>query len=200
MKPPVDRCTRRAFTARLGWHAVGVLGLVSGAQAAEPRGPAPPGDETLPGALLERSPFVYISPLRSNGAESTCHAELWYAWLDGAVVVTVARDRWKASAIAQGLDRARIWVGDHGRWKTWYGGGNEAFRQAPRFDAIGERVKDDALLERLLAIYEHKYPDEIADWRDRMRQGNADGTRVLLRYTPVEKSAARLPSNDFEPA
>ena len=196
--PTPRKISRRAFGGRVAWTGLGGLALVAGLPSrARPEASAAGRPTT---ALLEESPFVYISPLRSNGEESTCHAELWYAWLDGAVVVTVARDRWKASAIARGFDRARIWVGDHGRWKTWYGGSNEAFRQAPRFDAIGERVKDDALLERLLAIYEHKYPDEIADWRDRMRQGNADGTRVLLRYTPVEESAARLPSNDIEPA
>ena len=88
-------------------------------------------------------------------------------------------------AIARGLANARIWVGDHGRWKNWYGGTNEAFRQAPKFEARGERVKDDALLERLLALYEKKYPAEIAQWRGPMREGNADGSRVLLRYVPA---------------
>jgi hypothetical protein len=133
--------------------------------------------------LLERSPFVYVSPLRSDGSESTCHAEVWYAWLDGAVVVIVAADRWKARAVESGLVRARIWVGDHGRWKGWISN-NEEFRSAPSFDAVGERVRDAGLLDRLLAAYERKYPDEIAQWRDRMRDGYGDGSRVLLRYRP----------------
>jgi hypothetical protein len=133
--------------------------------------------------LLEKSAFVYVSPLLANGQESTCHAELWYAFLDDAVVVTVARDRWKATALARGLDRARIWVGDHGRWKTWYGGRNEAFRQAPHFDARVERTQDPKRFAALMNVYETKYPEEIADWRDRMRQGQADGSRVMLRYT-----------------
>ena len=34
--------------------------------------------------LLERSAFVYVSPLKSDGAESRCHGEVWYGWLDGA--------------------------------------------------------------------------------------------------------------------
>ena len=36
-------------------------------------------------ALLERSAFVYVSPLKSDGAESRCHGEVWYGWLDGRV-------------------------------------------------------------------------------------------------------------------
>ena len=40
-------------------------------------------------------------------------------------------------------------------------------------------------LDRLLAAYETKYPAEIADWRDKMRSGYADGTRTLVRYTPA---------------
>ena len=44
---------------------------------------------------------------------------------------------------------------------------------------------DEALLERLLALYEKKYPREIASWRDKMRDGYTSGERLLLRYTPV---------------
>jgi hypothetical protein len=50
-------------------------------------------------------------------------------------------------------------------------------------------VKDDALLEQLLAIYEKKYPDEIAEWRDKMRSGYHDGSRVLIRYIPSSGAA-----------
>jgi hypothetical protein len=135
-------------------------------------------------SALERSPLVYISPLRSDGSESVCHGEVWYAWLDGAVVIITGSERWKARALTKGLDRARLWVGDHGPWKRMLGK-NEAFRQAPSFEARAERVKDDALLERLLATFERKYPNEIASWRERMRAGYADGSRVLIRYAPA---------------
>ena len=157
---------RRAFIARgLAW-----LGAVlSGPLAAAPARASSPSLRTL----LESSPFVYVSPLRSDGSESSCHAEVWYAWLDEAVVVIVAADRWKARAVERGLTRTRIWVGDHGRWKGWISN-NEEFRSAPSFEAVGERVRDAALLDRLLAVYEAKYPD-----------GFADGSRVLLRYRPA---------------
>jgi hypothetical protein len=38
------------------------------------------------------------------------------------------------------------------------------------------------MIDRLLAVYEEKYPNEISKWRDRMRSGFADGSRILLRY------------------
>jgi hypothetical protein len=136
------------------------------------------------GQALETSGLVYVSPLRADGRESTCHGEVWFGWIDGAVVINTSKETWKARALERGLDRARIWVGDHGRWKRPVGS-SQAFRQAPSFEARAERIKDDALLDRLLAIYERKYPGEIARWRDRMRSGYADGSRILICYTPV---------------
>ncbi|MCR9094840.1 MAG: hypothetical protein NXI30_11535 [bacterium] len=180
---PALRLTRRRFSRALAWSALGSAALAAAPDEIRAAEPAPAGPP--PTKLLDESPFVYVSPLGRDDSESTCHAELWYAWLDDAVVVIVGSDRWKATALARGLDRARIWVGDHGLWKTWYGGRNQAFRAAPNFVAKGERLKDDALLDRLLARYETKYPAEIADWRDPMRSGHADGSRVLIRYTPT---------------
>ena len=55
---------------------------------------------------------MYISPIRSDGAESQCHAELWYAWMQdspggdpsaGSVVVTVATKGWKAQKFGQAM-------------------------------------------------------------------------------------------------
>lgn len=132
---------------------------------------------------LEKSEFVYVSPLRSDGSESTCHGEVWYGWLDGAVVINTAPGTWKARALAKGLDRARIWVGDYGRWKRMLGTSDD-FRKGPSFYARAERSRDEALLERLLALYDEKYPEEIGRWRDRMRQGFHDGSRLLVRYVP----------------
>ena len=83
---------------------------------------------------LESSGLVYVSPLLADGRESRCHAEVWFAWLDGAVVIVTARDRWKALAVARGLDRARLWVGDRGTWKRVLGHSDE-FRAAPSFEA-----------------------------------------------------------------
>ena len=173
----MDLLRRRQFLQR------GLAGLAAGALAPLWHSGAARA-ASLPSAL-ETSPFVYVSPLRSDGSESRCHAEVWYAWLDGAVVMTVASDRWKATAISRGLDKARIWVGDYGRWKGLISN-NERFRQGPSFLATGERVTDPALFEQLIAAYEVRYPEEIGQWRGRMRQGQQDGSRVVIRYRPVD--------------
>ncbi len=148
---------------------------------------APRRRAALPDALseaLERSPFVYVSPLRSDGSESRCHGEVWYAWLEGAVVLNTASTTWKARALEQGLDRARIWVGDYGPWKGSLGSRSDAFRKGPEFLARAEISRDVALGERVLEVYARKYPDEIDAWRERMRKGLADGSRLLIRYRP----------------
>jgi hypothetical protein len=134
--------------------------------------------------LLENAEFAYVSPLKKDGSESRCHAEVWYAWIDGAVVMTVSSSGWKATAIGNGLGTARIWVGDHGRLKGLQSGSQD-FRKGVTFDARAETSNDMALLERLLAEYERKYPKEIANWRDKMREGTRDGSRVTIRYTPL---------------
>lgn len=135
-------------------------------------------------SLLEGSEFVYISPLDSQGEESRCHGEVWYGWLDRGVVIVTSRETWKARSLARGRDRARIWVGNYGRVKGLLGA-NEAFRKARHFDALASEVKDAAVLERLITLYETKYPREIAKWRDKFRSGYADGSRMLIRYTPA---------------
>jgi hypothetical protein len=134
--------------------------------------------------LLERSGFVYVSPLTSAGAESRCHGEVWYGWLDGRVVLITAKSSWKARALERGLARTRIWVGDHGRVGGVLGR-NEAFRQAPSFEATAARSRDEALLGRLMEAFRRKYPDEIQSWEPRMRAGFASGDRVLLTYAPA---------------
>jgi hypothetical protein len=176
-----DLITRRRFLVAAAGFALAPAALTFPARrllAAAPDGLSP--DLT---SALEKSPFVYVSPLRSDGKESSCHAEVWFAWIDGAVVLTSASTSWKALAAKKGLG-ARIWVGDYGRAKT-LGFGNEGFRKGPSFDARATIVKDPALVDRLLAAYDKKYPKEIGSWRDKMRAGNADGSRVLLRYVPA---------------
>lgn len=176
--------TRRALLASaLAAAAAPLLARVARAQGAA--SPAP--SKGLPAATLaplESSGFVYVSPLRADGSESRCHGEVWFAWLDGAVVVISAPDRWKARSLRAGHDRARIWVGDHGTWKTLTGH-SDAFRKAPSFEARGRFVTDRAVLDRLLAVYAKKYPSEIGRWRDRFETGFTSGERVLIAYTPL---------------
>lgn len=140
-------------------------------------------------ASLESSRFVYISPLLPPGSESTCHGEVWYGWLDETVVIITSTGSWKARALERGLDQARLWVGDHGRWKGWLWN-NEAFREAPGFDARATVDADPDLLDRLMARYRAKYPEEIESWEPRMRAGFERGDRILIRYAPIDTNAA----------
>ncbi|MFQ5697290.1 MAG: hypothetical protein ACE5IL_03270 [Myxococcota bacterium] len=131
---------------------------------------------------LRASPFVYVSPLRSDGSESTCHAEVWYFWDGDAVVLSTSAKTWKARARASGLERARLWVGDRGRGQK---GPSGSFREAPTFLARVTLDTDDAVFERLLSAYARRYPKEWGKWEPRFRSGRLDGTRVTLRYTPI---------------
>jgi len=169
---------RRSFLAA----AAGAAAWLVAPGRARAKG-APPA--ALP--LLESSKFVYISPLCADGSESSCHGELWFGWLDGAVVINTRRGTWKTRALRdRSLDRARIWVGDHGRWKTGFTGRehNEEFRKAPSFDARASFETDRALLDRLLALYRAKYAGEFDRWEEDMRTGVYSGERVLIRYQP----------------
>lgn len=132
--------------------------------------------------LLRKSGFVYVSPLLGSGAESRCHGEVWFGWLDGSVVLITSKESWKARALGRGLARARIWVGDHGRVGRVLG--RDAFRAAPSFDARASAPKDAALVDRLMAVYREKYPGEIGTWEPRFRSGVESGERILLRYEP----------------
>lgn len=171
-----------AWAGAFAFGAAASPGFAARAAAAQPELP----DATR--RLLETSGFVYVSPLLADGSESTCHGEVWFAWLDGAVVLITARDTWKARALRRGRERARIWVGDHGRWDRLLGT-NDAFRRAPHFDAGVSRSEDAALLDRLMERYREKYPDEIASWEPRMRRGFERGDRWLLRYRPLPGDA-----------
>lgn len=184
----LERRAQPISRRRLLGHALTLGALVTwpAAVRAQPSKNENAEPSQSPGGLstqyLTESEFAYVSPLRSNGQESACHGEVWYAWLDESVVVITAKTTWKARALAGGLDSARIWVGDHGRWKGWFRN-NEAFRQAPAFLANAKTDNDPALLDRLMNVYKTKYPAEFTDWEDRQRSGFRSGERIIIRYS-----------------
>ena len=135
-------------------------------------------------SALGQASFVYVSPLSASGAESTCHGEVWYGYLEGAVFLVTSKESWKARSLAKGRDRARIWVGDYGTWKrgplrNW------DFRTGPSFVARASRHDGGDLFEQLMLQYGERYPDEIGKWEPRFREGLISGERVLLRYQPM---------------
>ena len=141
-------------------------------------------DFELPGAAsqaLAKTPIVYLSPIQSSGEESTCHAEIWFAHAGTDVYVVTPATAWRTRAIEKGLDRARIWVGDHGVWRR-----NSKFKSAPSYLSKASIVpKGDSAIERGLAIMGEKYASDWAKWGPRFRAGLKDGSRVMLRYQPV---------------
>jgi hypothetical protein len=129
---------------------------------------------------MERSKLVYVSPLLADGSESRCHGEVWYFVDGGGVVLATAHDGWKARALAAGRDRARLWVGDFGRYR----GDRSLIAAAPTVDARAARDDAPAVFERLLAAFAVRYPEEWGKWEPRFREGVKSGKRVVIRYTP----------------
>jgi hypothetical protein len=166
------RITRRTFLAAAAAGTAGML-LPRRARADHHEGPL--------AAAMAASPLVYVSPLKKDGSESTCHGEVWFVAEGKDVLVVTAHDRWKAKSVAAGLDRARLWVGDFGVWTKADG----KWKTAPTFDAKVKAEKDAAVHASALALFGKKYPAEWSKWGPRFKDGLADGSRVLLRYSPA---------------
>jgi hypothetical protein len=130
---------------------------------------------------MAKSPLVYLTPMRSDGKESACHAEVWFAHRGDDVYVVTSSSAWRAQAIDKGLDRARIWVGDYGPWR-----GDSKFKSAPNYMAkAGVVAKGDSAIESVLSLMGEKYASEWGKWGPRFRSALGDGSRVMLRYRPV---------------
>lgn len=134
-------------------------------------------------AALAKSRLVYVSPLHPDGAESKCHGEVWFFLDDGDVVLGTDRKRWKARALEQGWEQARIWVGDFGP----VGKAGNTYREAPQFDAEASIDADPATFARLMTSFGEKYSDEWGKWGPRFQKSYDDGSRVLIRYRPVSE-------------
>lgn len=132
-------------------------------------------------AAMAESPLVYISPLKSNGEESRCHGEVWFFADGGDVVICSETKTWKATAQRQGLQQARIWVGDYG--PVWRSLGR--YRNAPEFLAEVSVDTDPATHQRLMTRFAERYPEEWPEWEERFVEQYAAGTRVILRYRPI---------------
>jgi hypothetical protein len=153
-----------ACAALLPWQARGAEGSGNGLQAG-----------------MAESDLVYVTPLRGNGSESRCQAEVWFVADGGDAVVVTATDAWRARAVAQGLDRARLWVGDVGVWTDSDG----AYRQLPSTLASASMITEPAEHARLLEVFGDKYSLEWIIWGPRFRNGLEEGSRVMIRYAPV---------------
>lgn len=130
---------------------------------------------------LAKTPIVYLSPIQTSGEESQCHAEIWFAHHGTDVYVVTPATAWRTQAIQKGLDRARIWVGDHGVWRR-----SNKFKTSPSYLSKASIVaKGDPAIERGLVTMGEKYASDWKKWGPRFRTGLKDGSRVMLRYRPV---------------
>lgn len=130
-------------------------------------------------AALETSKLIYLTPIRSNGEESRCKAEIWFAYHGGDCFVVTPPDAWRAEAVGRGLTRARFWVGEFGIWTSADG----AFRQAPERMATASLEADGNVQARVLDTMGEKYADDgWTRWGREFREGLVDGSRVMIRY------------------
>lgn len=129
----------------------------------------------------EASPLIYLTPIQSNGAESRCQAEIWFATVDGAMYVVTAAEAWRAEAVRRGLSGARIWVGDVGLWR----GSKGKYKALPTVDARASLEADATVHNQVLEAMGAKYSAEWGTWGPRFRNGLADGSRVMLKYQPT---------------
>ena len=134
-------------------------------------------------AAIESSEVIYITPIRSDASESTCHGEVWFVPEGQDLLIVTKPDLWRFRAVKQGLDRARIWVGDFGVWKK----SQDKFKTAPTFLAQAEHISSNAgLAKQTLEAMGVKYATTGWDtYGPRFNKGLRNGDRVLLRYRPV---------------
>ena len=162
--------TRRVLLAFSGAVVSGVAALRSSATVSDAARTA-----------LDHSDVVYITPLKRDSAESTCHAEVWFVFDGSDLFVVTSSKAWRATAVTRGLTRARLWVGEFGEWKN----AKEGFRKAPELLASATLVTDTQVHGSVLERFGDKYRVEWLYYGPKFRDGLKDGSRVMLRYTPT---------------
>ncbi len=126
------------------------------------------------------SPLIYLSPFKSNGELSKCQAEVWFVADEADFLVVTAFDAWRTKALEQGLNTAQVWVGDEGQWQSSDG----RYKALPSLTTDVTREDDATAHARLLSKFGQKYTNEWGTWGPRFKRGLADGSRVMLRYSP----------------
>ncbi len=157
-----DAARRNALFSQLA-------GAAHAAPAVQPRSAA---------AALGTTDLIYLTPIRSDGKESRCQAEVWFVHEGASIWVVTDANTWRARAIARSLHSARIWVGDVGPW----GKSQRRYRSLPNLLARGQRVTGKQQQELALKRFGSKYAGEWLLWGPRFRSGLARGSRVLLQY------------------
>ena len=132
-------------------------------------------------SAIMSSALIYLTPIQSNGDESSCQAEVWFVHDGVDMYVCTSSRSWRAQAPVRGLNRARIWVGDLGAWKKTKG----KYKELPHLEAEATVVSDEAITQKALDLFGDKYPMQWIVYESRFRNGLADGSRSMLRYRPL---------------
>jgi hypothetical protein len=130
---------------------------------------------------IRESDLIYLTPIKSNGEESQCQAEIWFAADGRDMFVVTGTDTWRARAPRMGLAKARVWVGDLGVWT----GTDGKYKNLPNVDTDVSVIEDKQEQERVLELFGDKYTMEWLVWGRRFRNGLEDGSRTMLRYRPT---------------
>ncbi|MEX0943621.1 MAG: hypothetical protein WD002_13875 [Pseudomonadales bacterium] len=129
---------------------------------------------------LKQTNLIYVTPIRTDGKESRCQAEIWFAADGTDMYVCTGTGSWRARAPRKGLSKARVWIGDLGNWRSTGG----RYRKLPSVEARVAIIEDRAEQDRVLALFGDKYTAEWGSWGPRFRNGLDDGSRTMLRYRP----------------
>lgn len=119
---------------------------------------------------LDSSKYVYIQSARKDGALGK-PAEIWFMHHQGAVWVASPVTTYRVKRIKAGRTKAKVSIG-----KT----------DGPAFNAKGSIVKDAEVDKVLFEALAKKYPGDWSSYEKRFRDGLADGSRVLIKYEPIE--------------
>ncbi|MDH3644343.1 MAG: hypothetical protein OES38_19720, partial [Gammaproteobacteria bacterium] len=114
---------------------------------------------------LVESELIYLTPIRTDGSDSRCQAEVWFVHHEADLYVVTATEAWRAQAIDRGLARTRIWVGDVGQW----GDSDGRYLELPRIEAMASRVEDTESQNAVLDAMGSKYRIEWFVWGPRFR-------------------------------
>ena len=130
---------------------------------------------------LRTSDLVYLSPIKSNGDESACQAEIWFAYDGASIYVCTDSESWRATAPTLGLAMTRIWVGDLGQWQDTEG----QYKNLPALVAKASIESSREEQTRVLELFGDKYRISWLVWGRRFRKGLADGSRTMVKYQPI---------------
>lgn len=118
---------------------------------------------------LEEDPYVYISSTRKSGELGT-PAEIWFSWDGNQVIVGTSVESYRVKRIKAGRPGAKIAVQN---------------AQGPSFRATGALDTSKAAQDQMIEMFATKYGDRFKEsWQQKFREGFAQGTRVVVRYTP----------------